>query len=78
MSANYVGIPPDNVAEFETDCMKWRGRVLTGKFRHWCFDWDGLVVDETCGEEFDCCTCFTPEQKATVEVTGRQYAEQSA
>jgi hypothetical protein len=40
------------------DCMKWRGHVLTGERAHWCYDWDGLPVDETCGEEFSCCHCF--------------------
>ncbi len=38
------------------DCMRWRGRVLTGRCGHWCYDWDGLPVDETTSE-FDCCTC---------------------
>ena len=42
--------------EWETDCLRWRGRVLTGKHAHWCFDWDGLPVDETC-DEFHSCTC---------------------
>lgn len=39
------------------DCYKWRGAVLTGKYRHWCHDWDGLPVDETT-PEWDCCSCF--------------------
>ena len=25
-------------------------RVLTGKYRHWCDDWDGLPIDETTPE----------------------------
>lgn len=32
------------------DCARWRGRLLTGRFRHWCEDWDGLPVDDTCPE----------------------------
>lgn len=32
------------------DCMKWRGEVLTGKYAHWCWDWDGLPIDETTQE----------------------------
>lgn len=36
--------------EFEADCMKWRGRLLTGQFAHWCSAWDLLPVDETCLE----------------------------
>jgi hypothetical protein len=39
------------------DCLRWRGRVLTGKKSHWCWDWDGLPVDET-SDEFDCCGCW--------------------
>ena len=36
--------------EWVADCMKWRGEVLTGEKSHWCDDWDGLPMDETCGE----------------------------
>ncbi len=32
------------------DCLKWRGVILTGKYSHWCFDWDELPIDETCRE----------------------------
>lgn len=35
---------------FIEDSMRWRGRVLTGKYAHWCFDWDDLPIDETCLE----------------------------
>jgi hypothetical protein len=42
-------------AEFDRDCLKWRGRLLTGKHAHWCYDWDGLPVDETTAEWP--CTC---------------------
>lgn len=44
--------------DWKADCMKWRGRVLAGKYAHWCPDWDFLPVDETTPNEFDCCTCF--------------------
>ena len=36
-------IDPEWVAE----CLLWRGRVLTGRERHYCFEWDGLPIDET-------------------------------
>jgi hypothetical protein len=36
--------------EWRKDCLRWRGRVLTGKERHWCYDWDGLPIDETTPE----------------------------
>lgn len=43
--------------EWIDDCIKWRGKILYGQFWHWCDDWDGLPVDETC-DEFSCCICF--------------------
>lgn len=50
-------------AEWIADCLKWRGLVLVGKFSHWCSDWDGLVVDETCGGEWEACGCFDEDHK---------------
>ena len=38
------------------DCKHWRGRILEGRYRHRCFGWDMLPVDETTGE-FPC-ICF--------------------
>ena len=35
---------------FVEDCKVWRGRVLTGKYAHWCPEWDDLPMDETCSE----------------------------
>ena len=60
--------------DFAADCLKERGRPLTGEFAHYCYDWDGLTVDETT-DEFASCGCFddscvfkfsdfTPEQYA--------------
>jgi hypothetical protein len=40
----------DTQRDWIADCMKWRGKVLTGRFAHWCFDWDGLPIDETSRE----------------------------
>lgn len=35
---------------------------LTGHCKHYCPDWDGLAIDETC-PEFGSCHCeFTPRQ----------------
>jgi hypothetical protein len=36
--------------DWEPDCLKWRGVVLTGKYAHWCMEYDELPVDETCFE----------------------------
>lgn len=35
---------------WRADCEQWRGRVLAGEFGHWCAEYDGLPVDETCPE----------------------------
>jgi hypothetical protein len=37
-------------AQWVEDCDKWRGQLLTGDYAHWCDDWDGLPMDETCPE----------------------------
>lgn len=47
-------------AEWIRDCLVWRGKVLTGRYRHWCFDWDFLPVDETSMEWP--CHCVTSEK----------------
>ena len=51
--------------EWGTDCMKWRGRILTGAMAHWCNDWDGLPIDET-----------TPEWDTCVDMTDRRTAKE--
>ncbi len=33
--------------QWQADCLKWRGKVLTGKHGHWCPEWDDLPIDET-------------------------------
>jgi len=56
----YVNDPLERVIAWNEDCMRWRGRVLTGAKAHWCGDWDGLPVDETMPEWP--CTCFKIEE----------------
>lgn len=46
--------------EWSEDCLRLRGRVLTGKWAHYCWDLDGLPIDETC-PEFSFCTCEMDE-----------------
>ena len=36
--------------EWLRDSMRWRGRVLKGKYWHWCPACDELPIDETCAE----------------------------
>ena len=52
------GIP---LTDFDRESLKWRGVVLTGKYRHWCAEWDELPTDETC-PEFEVCHCFDKEE----------------
>lgn len=43
--------------EWIAECMRYWGRTLTGRYCHWCPDWDYLPIDNTCELEFECCTC---------------------
>jgi hypothetical protein len=60
MSARALVTAPSwlNSTQWTEDCFRWRGQLLTGVLAHWCWDWDGLPVDETCIEATLCCTCF--------------------
>jgi len=49
---------------WKEDCLFHHGRVLDGKMRHYCPEWDFLPMDNTCWE-FEACTCF---DNACVEV----------
>ena len=40
----------DASEDWKADCLKWRGRILTGKYGHWCYGWDELPIDDTCPE----------------------------
>ena len=44
------------------DCNHHHGRLLTGKFAHWCPSWDYLCIDETCDPEFKYCECEWDEK----------------
>lgn len=33
--------------------------ALTGRFKHYCHEWDFMAIDETCSE-FAVCTCSWP------------------
>ena len=57
-----MNIKAECIDEWNTDCMKWWKRRLTGEKSHWCNDWDGLPIDETCKDEIACCTCTWEER----------------
>ena len=42
--------------DWKEDCMSCWGKILEGKYRHWCADWDYLAIDETC-HPFAYCNC---------------------
>ena len=44
-----------DTGEWIRDCLKWRGELLQGREAHWCYEWDGLPIDETC-IEWPCCS----------------------
>ena len=44
------------MTEFEQDCIEHYGKILTGKFKHYCCGFDYLPIDETCFE-FELCLC---------------------
>jgi len=42
---------------FDRACKKEFGYVLTGEFKHFCYEWDFLAIDEN-DLEFDACSCY--------------------
>ncbi len=61
---------PTQILAWEQDSKQWRGVVLTGKYKHWCNDWDGLPMDETC-PEFTGCLCFEGDEVARIQAALR-------
>ena len=49
-------------AAFDRECLEEFNVTLTGKYRHFCWDWDFLPIDETC-PEFDACVCYPREKE---------------
>jgi hypothetical protein len=46
---------------FEEECIHFWGKELTGKFKHYCAEYDYLPIDETVGE-FAHCGCFDDDE----------------
>jgi len=53
---------PKPEEDWKADCLKWRGKVLTGEKAHWCYEWDFLPIDETTPEWP--CNCGFGEQNS--------------
>jgi hypothetical protein len=59
--------PVGETEEFQRVSKLERGRVLTGRFAHYCLDWDFLTVDETCVEAESCHDCdYDDEARAEI------------
>lgn len=47
-----------DIPEFKADPDKYTyDHLLKGKYKHYCWEWDEMAIDETC-PEFLSCTCF--------------------
>jgi len=57
-----------NEDDWRKDCLYWRGRELTGRYAHWCPEWDDLPIDETCGE-WPCGCAYEDQARADGELT---------
>ena len=55
------GPTPKFGENWDYDSYKFHGRILTGQYAHYCYDWDGLPLDETC-REFETCSCFSSQE----------------
>ena len=51
--------------EWIEDCKHHHGKVLTGKYAHWCPSFDYLPIDETV-VEFEFCLCEFEEDNDSI------------
>lgn len=58
-----VPFPNPKLNDWIAECTHYHGRVLVGKYAHWCSDWDFLPIDETC-PEWECCVCYGNDVRA--------------
>jgi hypothetical protein len=72
-AAARVGERPAHSQDWIDDCNEWRGRLLTGRYGHWCADYDELPVDESCpewpcpcnvGDEYKALRALDPDSQA--------------
>lgn len=62
---------------YQQDLLDREERVmatLTGKHKHYCMDWDGMAIDETCAE-FECCTCLSASALSASAIGERQTVD---
>lgn len=53
-----IKFPEHAFTDKNVDSLLTYKRILTGKYLHYCNDWDFMILDETC-PEFECCTCYS-------------------
>lgn len=58
------------ISEFDQDSLAFHGTTLKGKYKHYCNEFDGLPIDETC-IEFAYCLCF----ESSKEIKDLQYIQ---
>ncbi len=51
----------NDTLRWREDCIHWQGKVLVGEHAHYCWDWDGLPIDETT-VEYRSCVCYRPDE----------------
>jgi hypothetical protein len=56
MSTNNLGV--GNMIDHEEMIFK----TLTGKYKHYCVEWDGMAIDEF-SPEFEACLCYNVEKE---------------
>jgi len=66
------------MTEFEQDCTHFHGEILSGKFQHYCHEFDMLPIDDTCFE-FMYCNCFEGEEfKQAREKIRKEYEQRNS
>ena len=71
----FDGVSPgkeEKVSDWTEDCIKWRGRILSGPYSHWCADWDDLPVNFFT-PEFSTCACYSGPLFRLVQWLNRLY-----
>ena len=59
------GPEPEWGTNWDYDSYRYFGRILRGKYAHYCLCWDELPIDETC-VEFCACECYNDEEASRI------------
>lgn len=65
--------PTPDEEEFAVEWRKFRGDDKPRRFAHYCYDWDGLPVDENCDEWTSCYCGFVDETGKKVRDRGSVF-----